>query len=685
MKRATLIILFVASLAAVTFGQAAIARQQKLTVENALALKVAGAPLWSPDGQNIAFTVSEWNRKENRRDSHIYIVPATGGVPTRLTNGERGETSPQWSPDGTRIAFLADREPATGATSSQPSNSGRTQIWMIPVRGGEAERVTSDESNVTGFCWSPDGRWIGYVVRDTPKDKAERERRKKEKFDAIVVDSDYTYSHLWTINVATKEKTRMTEGNFSVSDPQWSPDGRWIAYVMSRAGSQESSYTDISEDRNTDIFIVSSNGSQIHQVTINRGPDSQPRWSPEGGRIAYLASPDPTIWAPKTDLLLISIEGGVHRNLTAGFNDSITGRIEWSPDGSAIFASTAVGFYTQLLRVVVPGGEESPVFERAAAYDSFDLSRDGRMLAYTLDDGKTSDDIWVATNTGRDPKKLTTLNPQLSEFALPETEVMKWKVSDGLEVEALLVKPLGYVAGRRYPAILQVHGGPYARFGHGFNWRAKLLAVNGYAVLMPNPRGSTGYGTKFAVANVRDWGGKDYQDLMSGVDELVRRGIADPDRLGIMGGSYGGFMTFWAITQTDRFKAAIGHAGISDWYSFHGQSDIPGLMEYAFGGMPWTARDVYSKYSPMTYVDKAKTPLMMTHGEQDRRVPIAQAEEYYRALRKRGVEVQFVRYPREGHGIQEPNHQIDLIGRQLEWFDRHLKTERVVPATSAAR
>jgi dipeptidyl aminopeptidase/acylaminoacyl peptidase len=202
---------------------------------------------------------------------------------------------------------------------------------------------------------------------------------------------------------------------------------------------------------------------------------------------------------------------------------------------------------------------------------------------------------------------------------------------------------------------------------------------------MPNPRGSTGYGTKFTTSNVRDWGGKDFQDLMLGVDEVIRLGVADPDRLAVMGGSYGGFMTFWAITQTDRFKAAIGHAGISDWYSFHGQSDIPGLMEYGFGGTPWAARETYERWSPVRFADRAKTPLMITHGEQDRRVPIAQAEQYYRALRKRGVPVQFVRYPREGHGIQEPNHLIDLLRRQLEWFDKHLKpaSERTATTTGS--
>lgn len=669
MRRVTTLILLVSVMIAI----ASAANEKKMTIEAALSIRDVGAPQWSPDGKWIAFTVSDWNKKEVRRDSHIHLISATGGQPIRLTNGERGESAPQWSPDGTRIAFLANRDAAQPA----PGGAQRgNQVWMISIGGGEAERITDEESPVSQFRWSPDGKSIAYIVRDTPKDKAEREKRKKEKFDAIVVDKEFTYSHLWTISLDKREKKRITEGSFMAADPQWSPDGRWVAYVVNRGGSQESSFTDISEDRNSDIFIVSAQGGQSRLLTTNRGPDSQPRWSPDGRQLAYVAADDPNSWAAKTDLMVIPVEGGSPRNLTGAYADSVFGNVEWSPDGRFLYVPGAVGVYGQLLKVPAAGGEPQPVFERAGAYSSIDISPDGRMLAFGFNDAKAPDNIYVATAAGRESKQLTDLNPNVKEYTIANTEVIKWKGADGLEIEGILVKPVGFEQGKRYPTILQIHGGPYGRFSYGFNSRAQILASNGYAVLMPNPRGSTGYGNKFTTANVKDWGGKDYQDIMAGVDEVIRLGIADQNRLGVMGGSYGGFMTFWVITQTDRFKAAIGHAGISDWYSFHGQSDIPGLMEYGFGGMPWTARETYMKYSPMSFVDRVKTPIMITHGEQDRRVPIAQAEQYYRALRKRGVEVIFVRYPREGHGIAEPNHQIDLVNRQLEWFDRHVKGEK---------
>jgi dipeptidyl aminopeptidase/acylaminoacyl peptidase len=682
MKRITLILALLVAACAVAFAQGG----KVMTIEDALSIKDVGAPQWSPDGKWIMFTVSEWNRKDDRRDSHIYVISAAGGEPVKLTNGERGESQPRWSPDSARIAFLANRDtPQTGAVGAgAPAAGGRNQIWIIPVAGGEAEKLTDEEAGVAQFCWSPDGRQLAYVVRDTPQDKAERDKRRREKFDEVVVDSDFTYSHLWTISRDTKEKKRVTEGAFTVADPQWSPKGDLIAYVSSRAGAQESSWTDIAEDRNTDIYVAAP-GVKPRQLTTNPGPDSAPRFSPDGKWIAYNADADPMSWASKSDLMLVSADGGAPRNLTADYNESVASAPDWSPDGQAIYVGGSVGVYGQLLRVPVSGGKPAVVFESPAAYGSVDLSPDGKRLAFTFEDAKSPRNLYVATSAGKQSQKLTDFNPQAKNFSLGDVEVVRWKGADGLDIEGILIKPVGYTAGTRVPTILQIHGGPYGQFSYNFNARNQIFAGHGYAVLMPNPRGSTGYGNKFTTANVRDWGGKDFQDIMAGVDEVIKRGVADQDRLAVMGGSYGGFMTFWTITQTDRFKAAIGHAGISDWYSFFGQSDIPGLMEYGFGGTPWTAREWYERWSPIRYVERVKTPIMITHGEQDRRVPIQQAEELYRALRKRGVEVTFVRFPREGHGITEPNHVIDLVHRQIEWFDKHLKPASQPSATTGER
>jgi dipeptidyl aminopeptidase/acylaminoacyl peptidase len=694
MKKHVTPLLLGAILLAMSFGESAGVSafgDKRMTIEDALAIKQIGAPQFSPDGKRVAYTISEWDKKENRRVSHIWLVSVDGGPTTKLTTGEKGETSPQWSPDGSQIAFLADRDKGT-------------QVWVIPVDGGEADKLTSEENNVQSFRWSPDAKFIAYITRDTPKDKNDREKRRKDRFDTIVVDSDFSFSHLWTINVDSREKKRLTEGNFSVSDPKWSPNGASIAFVMSKSGSQESSFIDISEDRNTDIYMIPAGGGSPRQLTTNPGPDSNPEWSPDGKLIAYTSNPEQKSWAEKTDAMVISPDGGSPRNLTKDFIESAGAGLAWAPDGNALYFSGGVGMYTHIFSVPLGGGKIAQITRENRNYGAFDIAGNTQIkspappsnpnesaytpswkIAYTVSDTWAAEDIWVAPLRQMDQaKKITWANPHIRDFALAESRMIKWKGPDNLDIEGLVIKPIGYQEGKRYPLIVQIHGGPYGRFTDTFNSRAQVWAANGYAVLMPNPRGSTGYGNQFTVANVGDWGGKDFKDIMAGVDSVVARGIADPDKLVVMGGSYGGFMTFWTITQTDRFKAAIGHAGISDWYSFHGQSDIPGLMEYGFTGQPWTSPETYRKWSPMTFVDRVKTPLLITHGERDLRVPITQAEQYYRALKKRGVETVFLRYPREGHGIQEPNHQIDLFQRQLEWFDSHLGIRREKPAETKA-
>lgn len=641
--------------------------EKSMTVEDSLAIKNVSGPQFSPDGKRIAYTISEWDKEKDRRVSHIYLVSADGGQSTKLTNGENGESAPHWSPDGRKIAFLANRDKGN-------------QIWIINTDGGEAVKLTSDEEGVSALRWAPDSKRIAFVTRDVPKDKDDREKKKKDKFDAILVDRNLLYSHLWVIQVDSKEKRRLTEGAFSAASPQLSPDGQWLAFEWSNTGSQESSYTDISADRNTDIYVVSANGGTPRQLTTNPAADSNPAWSPDGREIAYVSNTDPKSWAAKSDILVIPAQGGTPRHLTGDFFESAGMGLSWSRDGKTLYFVSGVGTDNHVFSVPAAGGAPKQITKGHGSYGQFDLSPDGTRIAYTLTDSRNPNDIWLApVDGGAAGQQITFANPQLKEFAVADTEVIRWKGPDNFDIEGLLVKPLGFEAGKKYPLILSIHGGPYGKFNNSFDSRAQIFAANGYAMLMPNPRGSTGYGHKFTVANVADWGGKDFQDYMAGVDEVIAKGVADPGRLVVMGGSYGGFSTFWTITQTNRFKAAIGHAGISDWYAFHGQSDIPGLMEYGFVGYPWTATETYRKYSPMTYVSNVRTPIMITHGEQDRRVPIAQAEEYYRALKSRGIDVVFVRYPREGHGIQEPNHQIDLVHRQLEWFDAHLGISRPNP------
>jgi dipeptidyl aminopeptidase/acylaminoacyl peptidase len=638
---------------------------KKMTVEDSLAIHRVSGPKFSPDGAWVLYSQTDWDRKNDRQVSHLWIGRTNGSQPAvRLTNGEKGETQPQWAPDGKQIAFLADR--ATGDAKNG------NQIWLIRAEGGEAEKLTSDDNAVSSFQWSPDGKRIAYITRDTPSDKADREKKKKDKFDAILVDADYSYSHLWTIDLASRSKKRVTEGAFTVQSPRFSPDGKNIAFVRSGMGAQESSWFDLNADRNSDIYVVSADGGTPKQMTNTPGPETAPVWSPDGTELAYLSAMDPRSWAEKVDVVVMPANGGPARNLTRDFPDSATGAT-WSPDGKSLLFDSEEGLRRHIFRISSNGGRAVHITEGEAIYADFEISRDGNRIATTVDNGMSPSEIFVVAVNGSGRTRISRANPDFDDFAVAKSESVHWKGPDNFDVEGWLTYPLDYTAGKKVPLILNIHGGPYGANSARYDARSQIFAAHGYAVLAPNPRGSTGYGMKFEQANVSDWGGKDFGDLMAGVDALIAKGVADPDKLLVMGGSYGGFMTFWTITQTNRFKAAIGHAGISDWYSFYGQSDIPSLMEYGFGGLPWKSTETYRKYSPITYIKNVKTPIMITHGEQDRRVPIQQAEEYYRGLKGVGDEVIFVRYPREGHGIAEPNHQIDLVGRQLEWFEKHLR------------
>lgn len=668
LRRALLIILvFVVS--------GPLAAGKLVTIEDSLAIRDVGSPAFTPDGKYLIFTVSDWDKKENRRVSHVYSVATTGGPLIQLTRGEKGETGPQASPDGRWLAFLAERDKA-----DDPDGERTRQIWLLPLAGGEPYKLTSEENGITDFSWSPDSQKIAYVTRDSFPNQEERKKKKKDKFDAVVVDQNFLWSHLWTVDLTGKEKKRLTEGEFNVDRVRYSPDGSRIAFVATFVPWQGSGWKHIDGNRNSDIYLVSSSGGKAENLTPQAGRENNPQWSPDGTFLAYTATKDVSEWPAKEDLVVLEPASRKITNLTSKETDS-AGAATWSKDGARLLFSMGKGIHTNIYTVAGSGGAVQPLTSdpgiAGGSGASFDLSPDGKLLVYRANEIHKPADVWILSLENKTTRQLTTLNPQVSDFAIAETRTLQWTSSDGKVIEGILTLPLGYREGTKYPLILQIHGGPYGRFSHSFQSRNQIFAAHGYAILQPNPRGSTGYGHDFTVANRGDWGGNDFHaDDLSGVDHVIHLGIADPEKLVVMGGSYGGFSTFWAVTQTNRFKAAIGHAGISDWFSFYGQSDIPGLMEYGFLGKPWEQAESYRKYSPITYVTKVKTPLLITHGERDRRVPISQAEQYYTALKKLGLEVEFVRYPREGHGITEPNHVIDLVGRQLDWFKKHLTEPR---------
>lgn len=638
---------------------------KKMTIEDSLAIQSFSSLEWAPDNETLYLVLRNWDREKDTYISHIHRLSRVSGELHQITRGEKGESNPQISPDGKYLAFTASR-----------GEKARSQVWLLPLAGGESYALTKAENGTSSFIWAPDSQSVAYVTRDVYPDKEAREKRKKDKDDAVLVDQDYTFNHLWIQPLGGGDARRVTDGEFSVSNMDWSKDGLQIVFQANYQGNQESSWHHIDDRPDTDVYLVNVASGAVTNLTPGEGRAASPRFSPDGQRIAFSASKGVTS-GDKNDLILMDLPSKRTTNLTVSQPDSVGGAV-WSMDGQSLYYSQGVKTYTQLFQISASGGEPQALTSGLGVGGGFAFSHDGRWLAFSKNQLDKPGDVWVRSASGGNEKELTDLNPQIRDFDIAKTEVVRWKSSaDGQEIEGILTYPLGYEQGKRYPMIMSIHGGPTGRSSHGFNSRNQIFAANGYSILQPNPRGSSGYGIEFIRGNYMDWGGKDFHnDDMPGADKVIEMGVADPDKLVVMGGSYGGFSTYWSITQTDRFKAAIGHAAISDWYSFYGQTDIPAYLHWGFGGHPWETRETYEKYSPYNFAKNVVTPLMITHGEEDHRVPIEQAEEYYTALKKMGKEVEFVRYPREGHGIREPNHVIDLVGRQLEWFDSHLGIKR---------
>jgi dipeptidyl aminopeptidase/acylaminoacyl peptidase len=635
---------------------AAQAPARTFTLQESLRMPTFGSYALSPDGRRVLFTRTERDTTAYEATSHIYLHDTGSGRTLQLTNSSRGESAPEWLPDG-RVLFSSNRD-------------GRSARWVISPDGGEAQRFVADTAAPNGSL-SPDFTRIAYTEASERADKREWDARVKRRDDGYFAEHKLTYTHVHVYDVASGTKRQLTTGDFDHSGATWSPDGRWIAYVSNRTNTTA---RDPGYSNNTDIFMVPADSGAARQLTTNPGPDRNPTFSPDGRRVAYLSSDLINSSADQMDVKVLSLDGGEPVNLTGDYDYSVSS-IEWSVDGRSIYFSASEGVTQKLYRVPAGGGALTPIaFGDDFVFGGFSTSKDGSKWLVTGSTLAEQGVVYLTDGEARRPRRILTENDRLADYRLARAERLTWQGADGWEIEGLLHYPVDYREGSSYPLILQVHGGPHGRFSASFNQSAQIWAARGYAVLQTNPRGSSGRTLEFSNANVNDWGGKDFIDIMNGVDHVIARGVADPDRLAIMGGSYGGFMTFWAITQTNRFKAAIGHAGISDWFSFYGQTDIPNLLEFGFGGMPTQSKPTYERWSPIEFATNVTTPLLITHGENDLRVPISQAEQYFRTLKKLEKTVEFLRYPREGHGITEPLHRLHLDAEQEKWFARFLRS-----------
>lgn len=615
----------------------------QLTAEQALNRRGLADVQWQPGGGHIAFTVSE-PTKGTVRERHVWLMDARAGTARQFTNSSKSEWSPRWSPDGRTLAFLSDR-------------GDRTAIYRLTMDGGEAMPLLDVKTRPTDFVWSPDGRRIAFLAaEECGKDYDQRVR---DKDDARVVDRDNMRTQLWVADIATKSVRELTHPPLQVSGVEWTPDGTRLL-VVGTDHPEADAYT------NRMLWVSATDGA-LTPFSTPRGPSGRPQLSRDGSRVAWVGA---RVDGPaQHDLKMLMTNAGSEaapRNLTATTLDRPIRSFEWAADGSLI-ALVQDGFTHRLVRIA---GTSAPatLFDAPVYPTSFDVS-DSSVVAFVGERTAKAPELWIARHGGA-PVQVTHVNDAWNAIRVVEPQIVHWKSFDGRQIEGALLLPNG--AATHLPLIVDVHGGPAGAWGDAFESWGQMLVSRGYAVLYPNPRGSTGYGQAFLEANRGDWGGGDFKDIMAGVDDLIARGIADPDRLGIGGWSYGGYMSEWAITQTTRFKAAIAGAGLSDLASEFGTENGSSYDEWYFG-TPYEKPEGFIKSSPITYISKAKTPTLILQGENDVTDPIGQSQQLYRALKRYNVPAELVLYPREGHGLSEEKHLVDRLNRVVEWYQRWVK------------
>jgi dipeptidyl aminopeptidase/acylaminoacyl peptidase len=641
---------------------AATATAQTWEPEMQLKFKAVGTPRVSPDGKRVVYTVNEAVMTADKSEfvTQIWMANIATKQNVQLTFGEKSSTNPKWSPDGNWIAFTSNRK------------DNRNNLYLLSLNGGEAEPLTDGKSGVINFAWSPNGRSIAFTMADAKTE--EEEKNDKGKNDWRWIDENIKLARLYVLSVqkdanGKREPRKLTTANYQVEDFDWSSDGSRIAFGHVKSP--------LANDWTTsDVSIVEVASGNVTVLANSPAAETSPLYSPDGKSIAIQASDAPPRWAQSGVIQIFPASGGQPKTLVGSF-DAQPGVAGWSSDGKRIYFAEPKGTGTQIYSFDVAANRIEEIKVTPAVIGAFNLNNSGTTFAFTRQTPDTPADVYIASVSDFTPVQITTVNAGMKIPAMGRTEVISWKSKDGKQIEGLLTYPVGYQAGQRVPLILNIHGGPAGVFQQTFLggrgvYPLATLSSRGFAILRANPRGSSGYGTEFRRANLKDWGFGDYQDLMTGVDRVIEMGVADPARLGVMGWSYGGFMTSWVVTQTNRFKAASAGAPVTNLMSFNGTADIPSFIPDYFGGQFWEVMDLYQKHSPMFNVKAVTTPTMIQHGEADVRVPISQGYEFYNALKVKGVPTRMLVLPRQPHGPTEPKMQLQAMKANLEWFEKYL-------------
>ena len=644
----------------------------RLGVDDLFRLGSVSEPRVSPEGDWIAYTVERSDLEKDETKSRIWMVPAQGGEAQPLTAADQSSSWPRWSPDGRYLAFISARGDAPA------------QVWRLSRNGGEAVQLTDTPQAVEAFEWSPDSSRMLLLLQDpTPAELAAHEQgnayeektrppwvidRRQFKLDYVGY-LDRRRRHVYVLDLQSETLSQLTHGDFDASEPVWSPDGGRIAYTSNRTEEPDSNY-------NTDIWVISADPdagpAPPLQITQDPGPDESPAWSPDGRLIAHTSRPDTDAMLYATVHLAVSAADGSGTRLLTEALDRMVSNPSFSTDGSGIWFLLEDAGEQNLARISPRGGDVDRVVRGQDIVYGYHVNRDGR-IALRLSRPQLPFEIFLLGSDG--PQQRSFVNRDvLAGLQLGAVEKVRFNSADGTPIESFAIKPPGFVEGKRYPAILDIHGGPQAQYDWSFSFEAQLYAANGYLVVHPNPRGSTGYGQEFCMGIWQDWGGPDFEDVMAAVDDAIDRGWADPDHLAVTGWSYGGILTNHVITKTDRFDAAISGASEFLYVVNYGHDQYQRWWEQEMG-LPWEpeARAIYERMSPFNRVENVVTPTLVIGGEEDWNVPIINSEQLYLALKRLGVDTQLVVYPGEHHGIATPSYVKDLYERYLGWFARYLE------------
>lgn len=666
------------------------AKPRPIQLEDLFRLRVVNKLAIAPDARRVAFELKRCDLAENRNFTQLMLVDVESGQMTPITAEARhNDTRPQWSPDGSQIAFLSDREKTTC-------------LFIMSMKGGEPHRVTDRDGAISDFSWSPDGRRLAYAYHAlTEREKLEREEKSAEakklphyrhtrrldyKLDGAGF-SNGLRTHIYIIDAAGGKPRQLTRGDFDHSEPRFSPDGRQVSFVANRDPDPDLHATQAA------IHVSSARGDQIKRLTHGPGEASRHAWSPDGSSIAFLgrAGGDDSWWKHDERICLIPATGGKPRELTGEIDNVCTNTtigdvagptwdpppVLWSADGQRIYFVVSEQGATRLYSRSV--NKRDARVEVAGEVNVFaaSQSRPGGAMALAIGSGTNPADVYLFDPArGGPPRRLTDVNGAiLRRLQVGQPEEF-WLTRGRTRVQGWLLKPPGFDPRRKYPAILEIHGGPQAQYGHSFLHEIQWLAAKGYVVAYANPRGSTGYGLDFRRCIVNDWGNLDYADVRAVADWLFARPFVDRRRVGVTGGSYGGFMTNWIVGHETRFRAAVTQRSVTNFESMFGTSDFGYLIIGQMGASPWSRHEKLRRMSPLTYADRIRTPLLIEHEEQDHRCSIEQAEQLFAALKLLGREVEFLRFEGESHGLSRggrPQNRAERLRRLAGWFDKHMK------------